>query len=107
MPQYMVPRQMFYAGGDLDLATLQTSMWEDCDPSETGDAVILRQAVKNILYSFVNSNAMNAEVVGCNSPLWVSGLYLIDAALAALLILWGVIALAASIRRHKRLKTAG
>lgn len=107
IPQYMVPRQMFYAGGDLDLATLQTSMWEDCDPSETGDAVILRQAVKNILYSFVNSNAMNAEVVGYNSPLWVSGLYLIDAALAALLILWGVIALAASIRRHKRLKTAG
>ena len=67
----------------------------------------MREATHNILYTVVNSNAMNAEVVGYNSPLWVSGLYLIDAALAALLILWGVIALAASIRRHKRLKTAG
>ncbi len=106
IPQYMNPRQMFYAGGDLDLATLQTSMWEDCDPSETGDAVILRQAAKNILYSFVNSNAMNAAVVGYMQPLWVEYLYIIDAVLAVLLLLWGVAALVFSIQRNRKMKAA-
>ena len=70
IPQYMNPRQMYYAGGDLDLATLPSSMWTDCDTSETGDAVVLRRAVKNVLYSIVNSNAMNADVVGYDAPKW-------------------------------------
>lgn len=102
IPQYMNPRQMFYAGGDLDLATLSTSMWEDCDPSETGDAVILRQAVKNVLYSFVNSNAMNAEVVGYKLPLWQVALYALDAAVAAALVIWGAAAIASSCRKRKQ-----
>ena len=102
IPQYMNPRQMFYAGGDLDLATLQTSMWEDCDPSETGDAVILRRAAKNVLYSFVNSNAMNAEVVGYKPALWQTVMYGIDIGIAAALVIWGVIALGVVCRRKKR-----
>ena len=81
-------------------------MWEDCDPSETGDAVILRQAAKNILYSFGNSNAMNAAVVGYMQPLWVEYLYIIDAVLAVLLLLWGVAALVSSIQRNRKMKAA-
>ncbi len=70
IPQYMIPRQMFYAGGDLDLATLTSSMWTDADTSSNGDAIVLRNAVKNILYAYVNSDAMNAEVIGYEPQVW-------------------------------------
>ena len=89
IPQYMNPRQMFYAGGDLDLATLSSSMWTDCDTSETGDALVLRQAAKNVLYSFVNSNAMNSEVIGYKTASWRIFMYVADAVLAAGIIAWG------------------
>lgn len=101
IPQYMIPKQMFYAGGDLDLATLTSSMWTDADTSESGDAIVLRRAVKNILYTFVNSNAMNAEVIGYNPPLWHTYLLIIDVALAAVMILWGAIVI---VRRAMRKK---
>ena len=92
IPQYMIPRQMFYAGGDLDLATLTTSMWTDADTSSNGDAIVLRNAVKNLLYAFVNSNAMNAEVIGYNAPLWHTYLLILDIAIAIVIVLWGVLA---------------
>lgn len=60
IPQYMIPRMMFYAGGSLDLATQQSAMWTDCDTSEAGDAIVLMRAVKDVMYALVNSNAMNA-----------------------------------------------
>lgn len=102
IPQYMNPRMMFYAGGDLDLATLSSSMWEDCDPSETGDAIILRRAAKNILYAFANSNAMNAEVVGYKVPLWHLALYALDGVVGAALIIWGVAAIVSACRKRKQ-----
>lgn len=100
IPQYMNPRQMFYAGGDLDLATLSTSMWTDCDTSETGDAVVLRQAAKNVIYSLVNSNAMNGEVVGYKTATWRIAMYGIDVALAVILVGWGA-ALVVSGKKNK------
>ena len=60
IPQYMIPRMMFYAGGSLDLATQQSAMWTDCDTSDAGDAIVLMRAVKDVMYALVNSNAMNA-----------------------------------------------
>lgn len=68
IPQYMIPRMMFYAGGSLDLATQQSAMWTDCDTSDAGDAIVLMRAVKDVMYALVNSNAMNAEVIGYNPP---------------------------------------
>lgn len=70
IPQYMIPRMMFYAGGSLDLATQQSAMWTDCDSSDAGDAIVLMRAVKDVMYALVNSNAMNAEVIGYNPPIW-------------------------------------
>lgn len=106
IPQYMVPRQMFYAGGDLDLATLTTSMWTDADTSENGDAIVLRNATKNVLYSLVNSNAMNAEVIGYNPPLWHGYLTWLDIGVGAVIVLWGILAFVRRSRVNKRLKTA-
>ncbi len=102
IPQYMNPEQMFYAGGDLDLATLTTSMWMDADTSESGDAIVLRNAAKNIMYAFVNSNAMNAEVVGYNPPVWHSYLRYIDIALGVIIVAWGVLAFVQRARYNKK-----
>jgi beta-glucosidase len=104
IPQYMVPRQMFYAGGDLDLATLTTSMWTDADTSENGDAIVLRNAAKNVLYSLVNSNAMNAEVIGYNPPLWHGYLMWIDIGVGTLIVLWGVLAFIQRSKHNRKLK---
>lgn len=102
IPQYMNPRQMMYAGGDLDLATLSSSMWMDCDTSETGDAVVLRQSAKNVLYSFVNSNAMNSEVTGYKMATWRTLLYIGDAVLAGGIIAWGVALFLSSKRKNAK-----
>lgn len=90
IPQYMNSRQMAYAGGDLDLATLTSSMWTDCDTSGNGDAIVLRQNTKNILYSFVNSNAFNGAVVGYKMAVWRMVMYAADIAVAVIIVLWGI-----------------
>ncbi len=106
IPQYMNPRQMAYAGGDLDLATLSSSMWTDCDTSETGDAVVLRQSVKNILYSFVNSNAMNAEVTGYQMPMWRVVMIAADVFIALVVIAWGAAVIyKARKQRHSKIES--
>ncbi|MBR1814490.1 MAG: glycoside hydrolase family 3 C-terminal domain-containing protein [Lachnospiraceae bacterium] len=88
IPAYMNSRQMAYAGGDLNLATQPVS-W--CDESSAADVTILRQNMKNTLYAVVNSNAMNGEVIGYETPYWVYGLIAVDVIVAILLILWGVL----------------
>lgn len=102
IPQYMIPKQMYYAGGDLDLATLASSMWTTCDVSNSSDAIVLQTAAKNVLYSLVNSNAMNAEVVGYKPAIWRVAMYIIDVVVAALLIAWGGVV----ILKSKKKKTA-
>lgn len=88
IPAYMNSRQMAYAGGDLNLATLPES-W--CDESSTADVHILRQNVKNTLYAFVNSNAMNGEIAGYRLPLWVIGLIALDCTTVAVIVVWGTV----------------
>ena len=88
IPAYMVSRQMAYAGGDLNLATLPES-W--CDESSAADVYVLRQNFKNTLYAYVNSNAMNGEVIGYETPYWVIGLYVVDAVVVLALAAWGVL----------------
>ena len=104
IPQYMIPRQMFYAGGDLDLATLESSMWMDCDSSDNGDAIVLRNAVQNLTYAFVNSNAMNAKVIGYDAPLWHGYLTYVNVGLGCVMALWGILAFARMFALKKRLK---
>ena len=94
--QYMNPQQMAYAGGDLNLSATPTA-W--CDPSDTADAVILAQCAKNIMYTVVNSNAMNRIVVGYSMPRWQLVMFIVDGVAAAGLIAWLVTAI---VRRKKR-----
>ena len=48
----MNPKQMCYAGGDLNLTT--TKYWTNVDSSSASDVTALRKAAKNILYSIAN-----------------------------------------------------
>lgn len=101
IPQYMIPRMMFYAGGSLDLATQQSAMWMDCD---TSDAIVLMRAVKDVMYALVNSNAMNAEVIGYNPPIWQEYLHWINIGAFTLVGVWLVLAIVRTVRCNKRQK---
>ena len=79
-------------------------MWTDADTSENGDAIVLRNAAKNVLYSLVNSNAMNAEVIGYNPPLWHGYLMWIDIGVGTLIVLWGVLAFIQRSKHNRKLK---
>lgn len=104
IPQYMIPRMMFYAGGSLDLATQQSAMWTDCDTSDAGDAIVLMSAVKDVMYALVNSNAMNAEVIGYNPPIWQEYLHWINIGAFTLVGVWLVLAIVRTVRCNKRQK---
>lgn len=101
IPQYMIPRMMFYAGGSLDLATQQSAMWTDCDTSDAGDAIVLMRAVKDVMYALVNSNAMNAEVIGYNPPIWQEYLHWINIGAFTLVGVWLVLAIVRTVRCNK------
>lgn len=104
IPQYMIPRMMFYAGGSLDLATQQSAMWTDCDTSDAGDAIVLMRAVKDVMYALVNSNAMNAEAIGYNPPIWQEYLHWINNGAFTLVGVWLVLAIVRTVRCNKRQK---
>lgn len=104
IPQYMIPRMMFYAGGSIDLATQQSAMWTDCDTSDAGDAIVLMRAVKDVMYALVNSNAMNAEVIGYNPPIWQEYLRWINIGAFTLVGVWLVLAIVRTVRCNKRQK---
>lgn len=104
IPQYMIPRMMFYAGGSLDLATQQSAMWTDCDTSDAGDAIVLMRAVKDVMYALVNSNVMNAEVIGYNPPIWQEYLHWINIGAFTLVGVWLVLAIVRTVRCNKRKK---
>ena len=99
---YMNPDMMVRAGGDLNLC-------QDGKPTASGDkltatqASVIRTAAKNILYVIANSSAMNGEYTYGLAP-WNTILYIIDAVLAALLILWGVFVIRKAFKKAKRAK---
>lgn len=88
---YTNAKQEAYAGGDLGLNGPVNS-WS---PSKTSaaDLNVLRNCVKNILYTTVNSNLMNAEVLGYKMPYWQIALIAVDCVLAVGLAVWGVFAI--------------
>lgn len=88
IPDFMDVKQAIYAGGDLDLATTPHTAW--FNENSAADVTMLRRATKNILYSVVNSNAMNADIQGYAPAYWKICLWVFDAVLAVAFIIWGV-----------------
>ncbi len=98
IPDLMNVRQMAYAGGDLDLATTPHN-W--ADTSSAADVTVLRNMTKNILYSYVNSNAMNADIQGYAPAIWKIVTWVVDGVIAVGLIAWGVAAIVCMARKKK------
>lgn len=102
---YMYPDQIIRAGGDINLM-------QDKQPSASGEAVTashqtaIRGATKNILFTVVNSNAMNGMGEGIvyryTIPPWQTFMYVVDAVVVAALIFWGVL----SVRKGKKRESA-
>ena len=81
--------EMIRAGGDLFL-TQDAKTFNKAD--DATQITLLRNATKNVLYAVVNSNAMGAEIIGYQRPMWQNVMFIIDAALVVLLGLWGFLA---------------
>ena len=101
---YMNPKQMIYAGGDLNLTT--TRPWMNADPASASDVAVLRRAAHNILYTVVNSNAMNGvdehTVFTTLLPLWQIILIAVDCVAAVALAVWGAFELRAAKKKEEK-----
>jgi beta-glucosidase len=96
---HMNSKQMAYAGGDLNL---QTALQEwNASKSNPTDLAVLRQCAKNVLYTVVNSNAMNDELLGYLLPWWVIIMLIIVGVIAAGLAVWGVFAVRKSVKKQR------
>lgn len=85
---FMNPKQMIYAGGDLNLTT--DRFWTGFKATNAGDVTMLRRAAKNVLYTVSTSNSMNATVDYYLPPVWVWVLSAVGVAMVTGLTVWGV-----------------
>lgn len=89
---HMNVRDMIYAGGDHNLETAGFNVWKNPDVTNAADVTVLRNAAKNILYVVANTNGMRSNFV-MKAPVWQIAMYVIDGVLAAVLVLWGILAI--------------
>lgn len=99
---YMDSRQMAYAGGDINLVAYNPQEW--CDASDTADLIVLRQCAKNVLYTVVNSNAMNGDIIGYSMPGWQIALIVVDCVAFFGLGVWGYFAVKKFVKGKKHKK---
>ena len=103
---YMNVNQMIRAGGDLNLTQ---KGWPSTDASPT-QVASLRRATKNILYTVVNSTAMNGYGPGVIykyiMPMWVVWLIVADAVILVGMGVWTFFFVRGIVRRRKLKKQA-
>lgn len=96
---YMNCRQMAYAGGDVNLATI--NVWDNFDAKSASDVTILRQCIKNILYTCANSNAMNVAGSNYVLPYWQIALIVLDCAAVVAIAVWGFFAVRIAMKKKE------
>lgn len=104
VPTYMDAKQEAYAGGDINLATMESSSW-NFDDSSIGDCYVLRRCLKNVAYAVVNSNAMQGTVIGKTAPKWAWMNYAVIFGIVGIIIIWGGIVIALNILKIKNEST--
>ncbi|MBE7088484.1 MAG: hypothetical protein E7370_03065 [Clostridiales bacterium] len=90
---FMDAKQMLYAGNDLILASVESLMWLNPDPTSAEDVTVLRTAAHNILYAVANSNSVNVKVVGYQTEWWKTMIIVLDCVVAAAIVAWGFFAI--------------
>jgi beta-glucosidase len=98
---YMDSKQMLYAGNDLILTSTQFYMWNDASSTSVEDMVVLRKAVKNILYTVANSNSVNVTITGYNMEWWMATLIAVDVIVPVGLAVWGFFVIRSFIKKGK------
>ncbi len=97
----MNTKQMAYAGGDLNLATDSNSAWSP-DRKSASDVVVLRKAMKNILYTVANSNALNNLNYRYEMAIWRIVFIILNIVIAVGLAVWGFFAIRGALKSAKR-----
>ncbi len=95
---HMVEKDMFYAGGDLNLQILNTMVWRP-DGKDATDVSLLRESAKNILFVVANSNAMRGEFT-MTIPTWQIIAIVISVAIVLGLSVWGVFAIRSALGKE-------
>ena len=99
---FMDTKQMAYAGGDLNLATTPHA-W---DPTTAADYTVLRNNVKNILYTITRSNAMNGHGEGAYYVTyyawWEVTLFFGGLGVIVVLAVWGFFVIWSVVKQVKR-----
>ena len=96
---YINEDQMIRAGGDLRLHQNDKPAADD-DPTQVA---CLARATKNILYNVAHSNIMDVDISGYRLPVWMIALICCDAALIAVLAVWGAFAVRRARKKEKSL----
>ena len=96
---YMNPKQMIYAGGDLNLATMADNRWTKYSADSAEDVNVLRKASKNILYTVSLSNAMNLKAEYYLLPMWLSIAIGVMCAIGLGLFIWGGFTVRGTLKR--------
>ena len=95
----MVEKDMFYAGGDMDLQILDIQ-WRP-DKNNAPDGTVTRDAAKKILYVVANTNAVRGsfKIV---IPTWQTVMFVIDAVVIAGLAVWGALVIIRAIKKGNK-----
>ena len=106
---YMDSKQMLYAGGDINMVSLEdrklqtdkkygTPVVSKTDPK---DCHLLRKSAHNNLFAIVNSNAMKAPIKGYLPARWKVLLWVVDGVFAVALAGWGFAVIFTTLRKKE------
>ncbi len=99
---YFNADQIIRAGGSAQLATYDVGSNYVTDTTSATSIKAMRNAVKGILYTVVNSNAYSAENMNAGLAAWEKAVIALDVVLAAIVVLLEVIA----VRNYRKRKNA-
>lgn len=111
---YMDSKQMLYAGGDVNLVSLEnlklqsngkyeTPYVKESDPK---DMNLLRESSHRLCYTIANSNIMRAEILGYKAPVWEVALTGATIGISAALVVWGALVITFALLPKKEKEAA-
>ncbi|MDD6302931.1 MAG: glycoside hydrolase family 3 N-terminal domain-containing protein [Bacillales bacterium] len=106
---YMDSKQMLYAGGDINLVSVEdnklTTSGKFGTPyvsaNNAKDVALLRRTAHNNLYALVNSNAMKADILGYKEAKWKVALKAVTISLSAAVVVWGATVITLALRKKE------
>ena len=111
---YMDSKQMLYAGGDINMVSLNDrKLTTDkkygtpiVSPEDPKDTNLLRKSAHNNLFAIVNSNAMKADILYYKPAIWRVMLYTADGVIGGGLAVWGFFAIFTALRKKEAIAAA-